>query len=138
LFLELVVITLSGGAGVHEALRMAAHSGTGWAFEELQLALRTAYQSGGSPWQALQGVGQRLGVEDLEDVSAHVALAVSRGAPPEEALAAKAELVRDHEQTDMRAEAEAASERMAGPMVAMFAALMVLIGFPAFMQIAGI
>ena len=137
LFLELVVITLAGGAGVHEALRMSAHTGTGWAFEELQLALRTAFQQGTSPWQALQEVGQRLGSDDLIDIASHVSLATTRGAPPEEALAAKAATVRDHEQADMKAEAEAASERMGGPMIAMFAALIMLIGYPAFVQIVG-
>jgi tight adherence protein C len=135
LFLELVVITLSGGAGVHEALRMSASTGTGWAFQELRLALRTAFHQATSPWHVLMDLGQRLGSDDLIEVASSVELASTRGAPPEDALAAKAEIVGDHELSDMKAEATAASERMGGPMIVMFAALILLIGFPAFIQI---
>jgi tight adherence protein C len=138
LFLELVVITLAGGAGVNEALRMSAQIGSGWAFEELQLALRTAFLQASSPWVALQEVGLRIGSDDLIEVASSVALAVTHGAPPEEQLAAKAATVRDHEQAAMKAEAVATSERMGGPMIAMFAALILLIGYPAFVQIAGV
>jgi tight adherence protein C len=138
LFLELVVITLAGGAGVHEALRMSASTGTGWAFQELRLALRTAFHQATSPWQVLMDLGQRLGSEDLIEVASSVELASTKGAPPEDALAAKAEIVRDHELSDMKAEATAASERMGGPMIVMFAALILLIGYPAFVQIIGI
>jgi tight adherence protein C len=137
LFLELVVITLAGGAGVHEAMRMSAATGTGWAFQELRLALRTAFHQASSPWQALMELGQRLGSEDLIEVASSVELATTKGAPPEDALAAKAEIVRDHELSDMKAEATAASERMGGPMIVMFAALILLIGYPAFIQIIG-
>jgi tight adherence protein C len=137
LFLDLVVITTAGGSGVHEALRKSARIGEGLAFQEIRRALTTAFLEAESPWRALLALGERVGSSELVEVASSVELAVNKGAPPQESLRAKASGLRDRELADMKAEAVAASERMGGPMVAMFAGLIILVGYPAVAQILG-
>jgi Flp pilus assembly protein TadB len=138
LVLELTVITIAGGAGVHEALRKAAEAGTGWAFQELRRALTTAWLEAESPWRALNQLGQRIGSAELVELASSVELAGTKGAPPGESLRAKAASVRDHELNDMKADAIEASERMGGPMIAMFVGLILLVGYPSAVQIIGL
>jgi tight adherence protein C len=130
-FLDLVVISLAGGAGVESALRDAAGIGQGWAFRQLHNALEVTTLTGETPWAALARLGDEVGVDELAELSASVSLAGKEGARVRESLAVKAASMRDHAQADAEAEAEAATERMALPLVLLFLGFLILIGFPA-------
>jgi Flp pilus assembly protein TadB len=130
-FLDLVVISLAGGAGVESALRDAAAIGEGWAFTQLRSALDVTMLTGETPWNALGRLGQELGVAELSELAASVSLAGTEGARVRESLAAKAKSLRDHELSDAEAEAQSATERMALPVVLLFLGFLILIGFPA-------
>lgn len=130
-FLDLVVISLAGGAGVESALRDAAAIGEGWAFAQLRSALDVTMLTGETPWSALGRLGGELGVPELAELAASVSLAGTEGARVRESLAAKAKSLRDHEQSEAEAEAQSATERMALPVVLLFLGFLILIGFPA-------
>jgi tight adherence protein C len=130
-FLDLVVISLAGGAGVESALRDAADIGEGWVFAQLRSALEVTALTGETPWSALGRLGAELGVPELGELAASVSLAGTEGARVRDSLSAKARSLRDHELNDVEAEAQAATERMALPVVLLFLGFLVLIGYPA-------
>jgi Flp pilus assembly protein TadB len=130
-FLDLVVISLAGGAGVESALRDAASVGRGWAFQQLYNALEVTGLTGETPWAALARLGQEVGVEELSELAASVSLAGTEGARVRDSLAVKAASLRDHALTAAEAEAQATTERMALPLVLLFFGFLILIGFPA-------
>jgi tight adherence protein C len=130
-FLDLVVIALAGGAGVEGALSEAAQIGHGWAFARLRQALDEAQLTRTPPWGPLGRLGQELGVSELSELAATVALAGAEGAKVRASLAAKAASIRSHALADAQADAEATSERMSLPVVVLFAGFLLFIGYPA-------
>ncbi len=130
-FLDLVVISLAGGAGVESALRDAASIGEGWSYAELRRALETTRLTGETPWAALTNLGADLGVPELAELSASVSLAGTEGAKVRESLAVKASSLREHALAEAEAEAQSSTERMALPVVLLFVGFLILIGYPA-------
>ncbi len=136
-YLDLVNVLLAGGAGTETALEAAAEAGDGWAFAEIRRALLRARVARRSPWACFAELGERLGVDELLDLSASVQLAGEQGARVRASLAAKAASLRAHQMAHVEAEAQSASERMGLPTVLMFVAFLALLGYPAVQQIAG-
>jgi tight adherence protein C len=130
-FLDLVVISLAGGAGVESALRDAAAIGRGWAFAQLRNALEVTALTGETPWAALARLGEEVGVTELVELSASVSLAGTEGARVRESLAVKAASLRDHALAEAEAEAQSTTEKMALPVVLLFLGFLILIGYPA-------
>ncbi len=130
-FLDLVVIALAGGGGVETALSDAAGVGTGWAFDALRRALDQARLARETPWAALGRVGQELGVGELSELAASVALAGTEGAKVRSSLAAKAASLRTHALAEAETADQAATERMSLPVVLLFAGFLFFLGFPA-------
>jgi len=130
-FLDLVVISLAGGAGVESALRDGAAIGDGWAFAQLRNALEVTALTGETPWAALTRLGSELGVFQLAELAASVSLAGTEGARVRDSLAAKATSLRDHALANAEAEAESTTEKMALPLVLLFLGFLLLIGYPA-------
>ena len=130
-FLDLVVISLAGGAGVESALRDAAGVGRGWAFAQLRNALDVTALTGETPWAVLARLGDEVGVNELVQLSSSVSLAGTEGARVRESLAVKATSLRDHALAEAEAEAESATEKMAVPVVLLFVGFLVLVGYPA-------
>jgi Flp pilus assembly protein TadB len=136
-YLDLVNVLLAGGAGIETALEAAAEAGDGWAFAEIRRALLRARAARRSPWACFSELGERLGVDELLDLSASVQLAGEQGARVRASLAAKAASLRAHQVARVEADAQSASERMGLPTVLMFVAFLLLLGYPAVQQIAG-
>ena len=134
-FLDLVVIGLAGGGGVETALTDAASIGSGWAFEHLRRALGTARLQQISPWSALANLGEQLGVADLVELAASVGLAGAEGAKVRASLTAKAASLRTHELAAADGDAQATTERMSLPVVLLFAAFLIFIGYPAIQRV---
>jgi tight adherence protein C len=130
-FLDLVVISLAGGAGVESALRDAARIGNGWAFRQMDNALEVTALTGETPWAALARLGDEVGVDELSELAASISLAGTEGARVRESLAVKATSLRDHALAEAEAEAQATTEKMALPVVLLFLGFLILIGFPA-------
>lgn len=135
-FLDLVVISLAGGAGVESALRDAAGVGRGWAFAQLHNALEVTSLTGETPWAALARLGDEVGVDELVQLSSSVSLADTEGARVRESLAVKASSLREHALSEAEAEAETTTEKMAVPVVLLFLGFLILVGYPAIDLIA--
>ena len=131
-FLDLVVISLAGGAGVESALRDAAGVGRGWTYAQLRNALEVTTLTGETPWAALSRLGEEIGVAELMELSASVSLAGTEGARVRDSLAVKAASLRDHALAAAESEAQATTEKMALPLVLLFLGFLILIGYPAF------
>jgi tight adherence protein C len=130
-FLDLVVISLAGGAGVESALRDATGVGRGWAFAQLHNALEVTTLTGETPWAALARLGHEVGVPELIELSSSVSLAGTEGARVRESLGVKAVSLREHALAEALAEAESTTEKMAIPVVLLFFGFLVLVGWPA-------
>ena len=130
-FLDLVVVALAGGGGVESALADAAGVGAGWPFAYLRRALDQARLAREAPWTALGRLGAELGVGELSELAASVALAGTEGAKVRASLATKATSLRTHQLAEAETADQAASERMSLPVVLLFAGFLFFIGFPA-------
>jgi Flp pilus assembly protein TadB len=134
-FLDLVSVSLAGGAGVETALQRSVETGQGWAYDELRHALLTSNLLGNTPWAGLDELGVELGVIELRELAASVALAGEDGARVRASIAAKARALRSRSLTDTEADAEAATERMSLPIVVLMAGFMVFVVSPAIFRI---
>ncbi|WP_433615344.1 type II secretion system F family protein [Dactylosporangium sp. CA-139114] len=130
-FLDLVVISLASGSGVDQALDDAAKVGSGPAYTELRYALTEARLARVAPWDILAALGRRVGVAELQQLAATVGLAGTEGAKVRTSLRARAIALRARQLTDAEGEANAATERMALPIVALFAGFLIFLGYPA-------
>jgi tight adherence protein C len=134
-YLDLVGITLAGGAGIDSALRDSVAVGRGWAFTQIQRALDTARLTRTTPWVTLRQLGEELQISELSELAASVSLAGTEGAKVRASLAAKAAALRTHQINDAEADAQAATERMSLPLMALFLGFLVFIGYPALTQV---
>ena len=130
-FLDLVVVALAGGGGVETALADAAGVGSGWAFDHLRRALDQARLARQAPWETLGRLGVDLGIAELSELAASVALAGTEGAKVRASLTAKAVSLRTHALAEAETADQAASERMSLPVVCLFAGFLFFLGYPA-------
>jgi tight adherence protein C len=134
-YLDLVWITLAGGAGVDSALGDSVRIGRGWAFAQIRHALTTARLTRTAPWTTLRQLGEELDVTELSELAASVSLAGTEGAKVRTSLAAKAAALRTHQITDAEGDAQAATERMSLPVMVLFLGFLVFIAYPAVTQV---
>jgi Flp pilus assembly protein TadB len=128
---DLVVLLLAAGSGVEGALVSAADAGDGWTWRQLHDALRNARLTRQRPDEAMTALGRKLGVVELEEFGAAVALASSSGTRLRASLAARAEALRTRELARVQAQAASATERMTFPVVALAVGFLFVLGFPA-------
>ena len=136
-FLDLVVVALAGGGGVETALGDAASVGNGWAFDTLRRTLDQARLARETPWAALGRLGQHLGVAELCELAASLSLAGTEGAKVRASLSAKATSLRTHQLAEAETADQAATERMALPVVVLFAGFLFFLGYPAVVKVLG-
>ncbi|HZQ78537.1 MAG TPA: type II secretion system F family protein [Acidimicrobiia bacterium] len=134
-YADLVVLLLAAGSGIEGALVNAADAGDDWTWRALHDALRDARLTRQTPAEALNGLGRRLGVVELEELGAAVSLASSSGSRLRESLAARADTLRARELARVQAQAASATERMTFPVVALAVGFLVVLGFPAITRV---
>jgi tight adherence protein C len=130
-FLDLVVISLASGSGVDQSLDEAARVGSGPAYSELRYALTEAQLARVPPWDILATLGRRIALPELQQLAATVSLAGTQGAKIRASLRSRAVGMRERQLTDAEGEANAATERMSLPIVALFAGFLIFLGYPA-------
>lgn len=130
-FLDLVVISLAGGAGVESAMADAVKVGRGDAFARLRDALEGTRLTGETPWAALGRLGDELDVPPLCELAASASLAGTEGARVRASLSAKAAALRARQLADAESEASSTTEAMAVPTVLLLVGFLILIGYPA-------
>jgi Flp pilus assembly protein TadB len=136
-FLDLVVISLAAGSGVDQALDEAAKVGSGPAYAELRYALAGARLARVPPWDILAVLGRRVALPELIQLAASVGLAGTEGAKVRASLRSRAVAMRQRQLTDAEGEANAATERMSLPIVALFAGFLIFLGYPAVAVVLG-
>ncbi|MEV0847624.1 type II secretion system F family protein [Streptomyces sp. NPDC049954] len=134
-YLDLVAMSLAGGRGLPEALMAAAEVSDGWAARRIRNALADARITGHSQWQALGRLGEELGVEELKDLSASLALVADDGAKVRESLASRAETMRHRELAEIEGSAGEKSQSMLVAQLLLCAGFLVFLIFPAAMRV---
>ncbi|MFB7332653.1 type II secretion system F family protein [Streptomyces adustus] len=134
-YLDLVSMSLAGGRGLPEALMAAAEVSDGWATQRIRNALADARITGISQWQALGQLGEEIGVEELKDLSASLALVADDGAKVRESLASRAETMRHRELAEIEGSAGEKSQSMLVAQLLLCAGFLVFLIFPAAMRV---
>ena len=134
-WLDLVSVSLAGGAGIEEAMTTTSAAGQGWAFNRLRDALELARLGGETPWTALGRLGEQLDLAELRELAASLALAGTEGARVRRSLAAKAASLRQHEVAEAESAAAAVTERLVLPVGLLLFGFVLFLGFPAMLRI---
>jgi tight adherence protein C len=130
-WLELVALAQAGGMGVEGALDSASRIGSDRAFTAIREALRRARDTGTTPWHALGRLGRELGIDELEELAASLALAGAEGAKVRESLSAKASALRRRQLSEEAAQANATTERLFLPSIVLMLGFVVFLLYPA-------
>lgn len=137
-YLDLVNVMLAAGSGPEAALHTAADSGGGWAFAEIRNALAAARSTQHSIAEAFAALGEELGIVELLELSASIALTSGQGARIRSSLVAKADTLRAAQIVETEGEAESATERMALPVGLLLLAFIAFLGYPAVVNIGNV
>ncbi|RQW83165.1 type II secretion system F family protein, partial [Micromonospora globispora] len=129
--LDLVVISLAGGAGLEQALDDACADTCGWAASRLNRAVATARLLRIPPWQALGQLGEDTGVIEMQELAATMSLAGAEGARIRTSLGIRAATMRAHQANALEAKANSATERMSMPVMLLAVAYMIFLLYPA-------
>ena len=130
-FLDLTGILLAAGNSLESALRTAAISSDDWPHQQVQQALYAAGVSRQPAAEALQDLGNRLGIDELSQLGDGLLMAEREGASMRASLSARARGLRERQLSDAEARAGSATEGMSFPLVAFVFGFILLIGYPA-------
>ncbi len=135
-WLELVAMAQAGGMGVESALQTAACVSSDRSFERLRRALEHAHLTSTTPWSALRQMGADLGIVELEDLGATLALAGTEGARVRATLVAKSAALRRRQMAEAQGEANATTERLFLPSIVLMLAFVMFLMYPAGVRLA--
>jgi tight adherence protein C len=124
--LDLLGAALLAGLNPHRAVLRVAERAPDVLHEDLAMAA-TVLRLGGTPAAALRAAADRSGLDELRAAAAALEVAERWGAPPAEALAARAEALRSRARLHAEAEAGRAAVRLAFPLVLCFLPAFVLL-----------
>ena len=113
------------------ALLSASTISENWALIRIRQALANARLFGTTPWAALGGLGNDIGVEELRDLSAALSLAADDGAKIRQSLSARAATLRRRELADAEGEAGEKSQSMLVAQLVICMAFLVFLAYPA-------
>lgn len=130
-FCDVTGMCLAAGRGVESSLETAAHTGHGWAFAELQTAMRAGYVRGDTPWEALGRLGEDADLPDLTELAAALSLAGEEGAAVRDTVTSKAKAIRERLTADAERTAATTTERMGVPATLLLLGFIIFLGFPA-------
>ena len=134
-FTSLVALErISRGSPV-EALEAAARVSPAWSFRLLHREIVRAELAGTPPWDALDTLGQRIGVEELSNMARVVKSSADSGAAVFNSLLAEARGLRATKIAEQHRKAGAVSEQLTIPISLIAAAFISLSFIPALMAI---
>jgi tight adherence protein C len=131
IFLDLVAMNLAGGRGLPEALLAASTISDHWTLIRIRQALANARLLDRTPWEALGGLGDELGIEELRDLSGALTLAADDGAKIRHSLGARAATLRRKELSEAEGQAGEQSQSMLVAQLLICSAFLVFLAFPA-------
>lgn len=137
-YLDLVSMSLAGGRGIPEALPTAARIGTGWAFDLLRDTIEHARYIGITPWAALAELGQRTGMQELQDLGGALLLVADDGAKIRASLTARAATQRRRQLAEAEGAAAKADQSIQMAQVVLAFGFVLFIGYPAVVAVLGV
>lgn len=137
-YLDMFSMCLAGGRGVPEAMTTSARIGRGWAFELIQDTITQARRSGVTPWQALIDLGDDVALHELVDLGSALLLVGDSGARVRASLAARAGTLRRRQLAEAAAKALKNDDSMRVSQLLMALGFMVLIGYPAVVNVLAV
>jgi tight adherence protein C len=129
--LDLVVIALSGGAGVEQALTDASRIGHSWGMRRLRAAIDAAALARVAPWRTLAQLGADTAIPHLQELAAAVQLAGGEGARVRASLTARAATLRARQAAELKGAAKAANQRMVLPLMLLGLDYLIFLLYPA-------
>jgi Flp pilus assembly protein TadB len=133
-YVDLVAMEHHSGAGTRQAMEIAAAGGDSWMFERLAEELRRSRLTGQSPWDALERLGERIGLADLTDFAAVMRLSGEEGGAIDQTLRARAAAMRQTRLAQGIAEAGKVGERISAVTALLAVVFMALVGAPAVLR----
>jgi hypothetical protein len=133
-YVDLVAMEHHAGAGPRQAMEVAAEGGDSWIFERLSEELHRSRLDGQSPWDALDALGERIGLTDLVDFAAIVRLSGEEGGAIYETLRARAATMRQARLAKGIAEANQTGERLSAVTALLAVVFLLLVGLPAVLR----
>ena len=124
--LDLLGAALLAGLNPHKAVLRVAERAPEALRQELGLAA-AVLRLGGTPASALRAAAERSGLDELRAAAAALEAAERWGAPPADALAARAEALRTRTRLHAEAEAGRAAVRLVFPLVLCFLPAFILL-----------
>lgn len=134
-YLDLVALKRAADSGPTEALERAAAIGKGWAFARLQEAMMRARVDKVPPWEALVQLTEELDLPVLEDVAEIMRMSAHDGAAVYATLRARAKSLRVELLANQATEANENSEKMTAPGALLAVLVMLMVAFPAVINI---
>lgn len=130
-YLDWVSLQMSGRAAAEQALPDAARIGGGWPLALIRHTVNGATRSGQDVWDALAGLGQRIGVAQLTELGTLVRLVAHDGAQVRDTLRARAASLRAEELADAQGIAGKRDQSMLLAQILLGVGFAVFLGYPA-------
>ncbi|WP_371503560.1 type II secretion system protein (plasmid) [Kitasatospora sp. NBC_00374] len=111
-YLTLVHLSLSAGAGLPEAMKATAESSDAWPMRRIRWALEEARVKNLPYWTAPGRLGEEIGVPELVEFTSTVRLVAQDGAKVRTSLESRAQTLRNRELAEMQGAAAAKSQSM--------------------------
>ncbi len=137
-YLELVALERNAGSGARQAMEAAAQVGDSWVFHRLGEELARSRWSGQAPWDALHALADELDLRVLDDLADIMRLSGEEGAQVYATLRARGAALRAAIRTDDHARANAMSEHMTVPTVALGGVFVALLITPPLLRLVGL
>lgn len=136
-YVRLVAVNRRASKGLVESMEAAGKVSDSWMFQRINEELAMARWSRRTPWDALQSLGERLGVPQLRAIADIVRLAPSSDTGLTDNLMAHAASLRDELNTAEHQKAIAAATRLTLPVTGLLGVLFLILGYPAAAAILG-
>jgi len=137
-YVDLVALERNAGSGARQAMESAAQVGDSWVFQRLGEELARSRWSGEAPWDALHQLSAELGLPGLDDLADIMRLSGEEGAQVYATLRARAAAMRTALVTDDQARANATSEQMTVPAMAIGAVFVAMLIAPPLLRMTGL
>jgi hypothetical protein len=134
-YADLISLERASGSGASEAMEAAAGAAPNWVFRRIHGDLVRARLGGRSPWDALAGLGGRIGVPELSDLAGVMRLAGEESTSVTDTLRATAAGLRTALAEDAHAAANAAMQQMMLPLAGLALIYLVLLALPGVLNV---
>lgn len=129
--LQVIPPALAAGAGIEQAFTDATKTANGWAADRIRHALAAARLTRVPIWQPLHDLGAECGVIELQQLAGTLRLASGEGTRIRHALTQRGTGLSQRLATDLEAQAEAATERLSIPLMALTGLFLLFLIYPA-------